>query len=624
MLKQYKSLKPIACQDQAHHRYSRRNMSYHWDVTEQRPYTRHTHIERASPPPESYQHAWEFLNPLMEVACPTHIQAMIDHLDGLKEDSPILLTQNIGEATEVLNDALKDARRDIRRAISSNVSQWIAQYNEANPSWTIIVIPSFGYKCLSIDRQGNTFTAEVSLNYLLSISGVAMGPTMTCRQSVLVTVYRIGRGTSQASSGFTDRGSSGSSGPSHPESLLHGVSDYGPVECDKNHYAIVYSSPIERYKSDGTSDGPILLRQACIHRSKSTVVTIRYLWRILFKVPKIGRFERQKGKNLCNHNKHATFIASPPYARSEKLPTAVTMTENLVNAITKMNTTTSNDKIRTGSEKSSGQRWSARVDDEQRVVTQTGDPIQQDFVKLTAKQFDGLSPKLEAFCSDMGSTATFDGLRARYTEGFNDRREAWIDELDTVISRLRNIQDNDRSFLSQWRLGFDTVGEKTCQLSIQATELRLYWIRESPTPSIRAEYSVVVTFLKERPGSSGSLKKGHSRSVKEVFSYSDLPGHGDLKSTYACEWPMNLLNFGEVLSYARAPPRSMPFDTDRSTNMSQTVEMDGSSCTSLIPKTVDNSSLMTGPSQVDAPLSARGRDRNNNVSCLSHETGSSG
>jgi hypothetical protein len=56
---------------------------------------------------------------------------------------------------------------------------------------------------------------------------------------------------------------------------------------------------------------------------------MRYLWRILFEVPNIGRFERQKGKNLCNHVGHANFIASPLYARSEKLPTAVTMTENL-------------------------------------------------------------------------------------------------------------------------------------------------------------------------------------------------------------------------------------------------------------------------------------------------------
>jgi hypothetical protein len=71
------------------------------------------------------------LGPLMEGACPIHIQAMIDRLGGLKEDSPILHTQNIGEATEVLNDELKDARRDIRRAISSNVNQC----NEANPSW---------------------------------------------------------------------------------------------------------------------------------------------------------------------------------------------------------------------------------------------------------------------------------------------------------------------------------------------------------------------------------------------------------------------------------------------------------------------------------------------------------
>jgi hypothetical protein len=202
-------------------------MSYHWDVTEQRLYTRRTETERASPPAESYQHAWDFSKPVMEGACPTHIQAVIDHLDGLKEDSPILHTQNIGEAIEVLNDELKDARRDIRRAISSDVSQWIAQYNEANPSNRVIVTPSYGYKCLSIDRQGNTFTAEVSLNYLLSISGVSLGPTMTCSQSVLVTVYRIGRGASLAGAGFTDRGPSGSSGPSHTESLLHGVSDYG-------------------------------------------------------------------------------------------------------------------------------------------------------------------------------------------------------------------------------------------------------------------------------------------------------------------------------------------------------------------------------------------------------------
>jgi hypothetical protein len=264
------------------------------------------------------------------------------------------------------------------------------------------------------------------------------------------------------------------------------------------------------------------------------------------------------------------------------------------------------------------------VDDEQRIVTQTGDPIQQDFVELMAKQFDELSPKLKAFCSDMGSTATFGGLRARYTEGFNDRRDAWIDQLDTVISTLQNIQDNDRSFMSQWRFGFNTVGEKTCQLSIQATELRIYWIRESPAPSIRAEYSAVVTFLKERPSTSGNLKRGHSGSVKEAFSYSDLPGHGDLKSTYACEWPINLMNFGEVLSYARPPHRSMPLDTDRSTNMSQTVEMGSSSCPSLISKTVDSSLLMTAPGQVDAPLSVRTRDRNNNVSYLSHETGSSG
>jgi hypothetical protein len=202
-------------------------MSYHWDVTEQRFYTRRTQIERASPPAESYQHAWEFLKPLMEGACPTHIQAMIDHLGGLKEDSRILHTQNIGEATEVLNDELKDARRDIRRVTSTNVSQWIAQYNEANPSWTIIVTPSYGYKCLSIDRRNNTFTTEVSLNYLLSNLGVAAGPTMTCSQSVLVTVYRIDRSTSQASSNLTDGGPSGSSGPTHTESLLHGVSDYG-------------------------------------------------------------------------------------------------------------------------------------------------------------------------------------------------------------------------------------------------------------------------------------------------------------------------------------------------------------------------------------------------------------
>jgi hypothetical protein len=158
-------------------------MSYHWDVTEQRPYTLHTQTERASPPAESFQHAWDFLKPLMEVACPTHIQAMINHLDGLKEDSPILHTQNIGEATEVLNDALKDGRRDIRRAISSNVSQWIAQYNEASPSKRVIVTPSYGYECLSIDRQGNTFTAEVSLNYLLSIYGVAVGSTYNDVQS---------------------------------------------------------------------------------------------------------------------------------------------------------------------------------------------------------------------------------------------------------------------------------------------------------------------------------------------------------------------------------------------------------------------------------------------------------
>lgn len=28
---------------------------------------------------------------------------------------------------------------------------------------------------------------------------------------------------------------------------------------------------------------------------------MRYLWRILFEIPNIGRFERQKGKNLCSH-----------------------------------------------------------------------------------------------------------------------------------------------------------------------------------------------------------------------------------------------------------------------------------------------------------------------------------
>jgi hypothetical protein len=98
-------------------------MSYHWDVTEQRLYTRRTETERASPPAESYQHAWDFSKPVMEGACPTHIQAVIDHLDGLKEDSPILHTQNIGEAIEVLNDELKDARRDIRRAISWSVDR---------------------------------------------------------------------------------------------------------------------------------------------------------------------------------------------------------------------------------------------------------------------------------------------------------------------------------------------------------------------------------------------------------------------------------------------------------------------------------------------------------------------
>ena len=227
------------------HRLNRPSMSYHWDVTEQRLHTRMTGTERASPPAESYQHAWEFLKPLMEGACPTHIQAMIDHLDGLKEDSPILHTQSIGEATEVLNNELKDSRRDIRRAISSDVSQWIAQYNEANPSNRVIVTPSYGYKCLSSDRQGNTFPSEVSLNYLLSISGVSLGPTMTCSQSVLVTVYRIGRGTSQAGSGFTDGEPSGSSEPSYSGSQLHGISDYGvsvvksycsptPVSCSQN------------------------------------------------------------------------------------------------------------------------------------------------------------------------------------------------------------------------------------------------------------------------------------------------------------------------------------------------------------------------------------------------------
>jgi hypothetical protein len=138
----------------------------------------------------------------MEGACPTHIQAIIDHLDGLKGDSPILHTLNTGEATEVLNAELRGARRLIIRAISSEVSEWIAQYNEANPLNNVIVTPSYGYRCLSIDQRGNTFTAEVSLNYLLSISGVSFGPTMTCSQNVLVTVYRIGRGTSQAGSGF--------------------------------------------------------------------------------------------------------------------------------------------------------------------------------------------------------------------------------------------------------------------------------------------------------------------------------------------------------------------------------------------------------------------------------------
>lgn len=163
---------------------------------------------------------------------------MIGHLNGLKRDSPILHTQNPGEATEVLNDELKDARRDIRRAISSDVSQWIAQYNEANPSNRVIVTPSYGYKCLSIDQRGNTFTAEVSLNYLLSISGVSFGPTMTCSQSVLVTVYRIGRGTSQAGSGFTDGGPSGSNEPSYSGSQLHGISDYRvSVRSDSSGYA---------------------------------------------------------------------------------------------------------------------------------------------------------------------------------------------------------------------------------------------------------------------------------------------------------------------------------------------------------------------------------------------------
>lgn len=154
---------------------------------------------------------------------------------------------------------------------------------------------------------------------------------------------------------------------------------------------------------------------------------------------------------------------------------------------------------------------------------------------------DELLPQLRDFCTSVGSFPTKRILKGKFEESFNENRDGWLDELNEVIKDLKlysssdfdcesshqlcgHLNDADLKQLSEWALGFDFPNGKEHQISVEPTNFRIYW---EVSPVIRAEYCITATNPKERRSSEDAEPDG--------------PIEVAWRSTYTCQWPLNIL-----------------------------------------------------------------------------------
>jgi hypothetical protein len=166
-------------------------------------------------------------------------------------------------------------------------------------------------------------------------------------------------------------------------------------------------------------------------------------------------------------------------------------------------------------------------------------------------KFDELLPQLQDFCTSTGFAPTLRALKGKLEEGFNERREDWLSELDRVLPDLRQLRSGpnsdtetllsieDRDELSEWALGFepsknnDPPEDKDHHISVEPNVLRIHW---GQSPMIKAEYGITAILPKQR------------RSKKESKSHIDGPIKVDWRSRYTCQWPLNILGPGHSVS----------------------------------------------------------------------------
>lgn len=165
-------------------------------------------------------------------------------------------------------------------------------------------------------------------------------------------------------------------------------------------------------------------------------------------------------------------------------------------------------------------------------------------------KFDELLTQLQDFCASTGFAPTLRALKGKLEEGFNERREDWLSELDRVLPDLRQLASGpnsdtetllsieDRDELSEWALGFepsrhnDPPEDKEHHISVEPDVLRIYW---GQCPMIKAEYCITATLPKQR------------RFKKESKSHIDGPIKVDWRSRYTCQWPLNIQDPGHFV-----------------------------------------------------------------------------